>query len=82
MKPKKCPICGADIVCTLKRQEHYFYIENEKVERDTNEDLWFDGPFHFHCSNDKEHPIILDEKWCEEFEGEIAKNLMEVKLYV
>ena len=80
MKQKTCPVCGAAIVCTYQREDLYFYIERRQVKRDTNPDLWADDPFVFHCSNDKEHPVILDEKWCQEFEKEIAKLLVEVKL--
>ena len=82
MKNKLCPVCGSEIVCTYNREDLYFYIVSEKVVRDTNPDLWADDPFHFHCSNDKEHPIILDTKWCEEFESEIARVVTEVKLNV
>ena len=82
MTPKKCPICDGDIVCTYQREDLYFYIEGGEVKRDTNPDLWSGYPFVFHCSNDKEHPIVLDTDWCEEFEREISKLIVEVKLNV
>jgi len=82
MTPKYCPICGAEIVCTYKRDDLYFYVIGDKVARDTNPDLWADYPFVFHCSNDKEHPVVLDTQWCEEFEKEISKLIVEVKLNV
>ena len=82
MKQMTCPVCKANIVCTYQREDLYFYIEKRKVVRDENPDLWADHPFVFHCSNDKEHPVILDAKWCEEYEQEIAKLLVEVKLNV
>jgi len=82
MKHQVCKICGAQIVCTYQREDLYFYIEEGVVKRDKNPDLWADHPFLFHCSNDKEHPIILDADWCKEFENEIAKAVTEVKLNV
>ena len=81
MQMKVCTICGAPIVCTLRRADLYFYIEEGEVKRDTNPDLWEDTPFLFHCSNDMEHPLILDSKWCDEFEQEITKKIVEVKLH-
>jgi hypothetical protein len=82
MKQKLCPICKSPIVCTYQREDLFFYIEKRQVKRDENPDLWADHPFVFHCSNDKEHPVILDTDWCNEFENEIAKVVTEVKLNV
>lgn len=82
MQMKVCKICGGAIVCTYQREDLYFYIEDGKVKRDTNPDLWAGYPFVFHCSNDREHPIVLDSSWCDEFEKEISKMIVEVKLNV
>lgn len=82
MKHNVCKICGSQISCTYQRDDLYFYIEDGEVKRDTNPDLWAGYPFVFHCSNDKEHPVVLDTKWCEEFEQEISKLIVEVKLNV
>ena len=79
MKQVFCKTCGAPIVCTLKRSDLYFYIEDGKVIRDTNPDFWEDDPFLLHCSEDIEHPVSYTSEWREEFETEIAKVLTEAK---
>lgn len=80
MKHKVCKVCGSQLVCTYQREDLYFYIENGIVVRDNNPEIWAGYPFVFHCSNDREHPVILDTEWCEEFEREISKLMVEVKL--
>ena len=78
MKELHCPVCGGAIVCTYERTNLYFFInEQGNVERDENPDLWFEGHYHFHCSNDKEHDIRplsrskSFEDWCKEFKNNI-----------
>lgn len=76
MEQSKCKVCGGNIVCTVRRANLYFYInEKGKVERDENPDLWEYDPIHFHCENDKEHEISIDEKWKNKFIEKIYKNI-------
>lgn len=79
MKNKQCPVCGADIVCIVRKDDLYFYIEDEKVKQDTNPDIWAMTPFDYHCSDNYEHVILLDVEWCQEFEKEISKHNTGVK---
>lgn len=69
---KKCPFCNADIVFSYERPSFSFRIEDGEIVRD---DAWtgtgYDDPFFsFHCSNDKEHDIHLDElgNWMDSIE--------------
>lgn len=59
IEQKDCPVCGGAIVIVYVRPDLTYYIENGKIVRDTNNDLW-DGtePFlRFQCSNDALHDM-------------------------
>lgn len=68
IKSRDCPVCGGPIMFSYVRPDFEFYIENGKIVRDKNEDLWFekDPYLGFHCSNDRNHdleqPQLTDPK--------------------
>jgi len=65
-KSRDCPVCSGPIMFSYVRPDFDFDIEDGKIVRDTNKDLW-DGkdPYlHFYCTHDKTHdlahPTLLD----------------------
>jgi len=59
IESRDCPICcGAIMLCYI-RPDFEYYIQEGKIERDTNNDLWegSDPYLDFHCSNDRLHDI-------------------------
>lgn len=83
MKQFLCPKCQAPIVCTIKRQELYYYQdENDNIVRDTNQD--YDSNvtyFHFQCSNNSEDNLgSLEDtddffNWKQEYELTILNDI-------
>ena len=83
-----CPICGGPIMLEYIRPDLYFYIENGKIERDDNNDMWEGkNPYlRFRCSNDSEHDIesktIIDDPedtslfdWMQEVQNEFYDSI-------
>lgn len=66
IKSRDCPICGGPIMFSYVRPEFEFNIEDGKIVRDSNQDLWNgkDPYLDFHCSNDGTHdlegPLLVD----------------------
>ena len=89
IESKDCPICGGQIMFEYVRPDFFFYIEEGKIKRDTNHDLWegTDPYLRFRCTNDITHELELDPKsglpdmilkgWMEEVEEKFFRE----KLY-
>lgn len=64
IEQKDCPICGGPVSLEYVRPDFFYDIEDGKIVRDTNHDLW-DGtkPFlRFRCSNDMTHNLEIVEE--------------------
>ena len=63
IESRDCPICGGEIMFEYIRPDFTFYINEGKIERDRNNDLWEgkDPYLKFRCVNDKLHDIETQE---------------------
>ena len=67
IKSRDCPVCGGPIMFSYVRPDFDFDIEDGKIVRDTNKDLWHgkDPYLDFYCTNDRTHdlnqPSLVDE---------------------
>lgn len=76
IKPRDCPVCGGPIMFRYVRPNFDFDIEDGKIVRDKNKDLWDGTEPHldFHCTNDRTHelnqPSLVDESFNSQAEWE------------
>ena len=63
IESRDCPICGGEVMFIYVRPDFTFYINEGKIERDTNNDLWEgkDPYIRFRCVNDELHAIDIQE---------------------
>ncbi len=87
-EPRDCPVCGGPIMIEYIKPDMFFNIENGKLVRDTNHDLWdgTDPYLRFVCTNDSEHDMeaktIMDDpedrslmEWMEKIEEEFYEKI-------
>jgi hypothetical protein len=86
-EPRDCPVCGGPIMITYIRPDFDFYIEDGKIQRDTNGDLWYgkDPYLEFYCTNDKTHDLEQDlsivehrnaqQEWQEDVQKEFYEKI-------
>jgi len=57
IKSKDCPICGGPIMFEYIHPTNDFYIEDGKIERDGNLELFNRSYVRFRCINDLTHDL-------------------------
>jgi hypothetical protein len=58
-RSRNCPTCGEPIFFSYVTPVMDFYIEDEEIKRDSNNQIFSDGPeLEFYCSFDREHDIM------------------------
>jgi hypothetical protein len=78
IKSRDCPVCGGPIMFSYERPNLDFYIEDGKIVRDTNRDLWYgkDPYLAFYCTNDITHnlegPMLVDSSSSAQSDWETA----------
>lgn len=73
IESRNCPVCGGPVMITYIRPSFDFYIEDGKIERDTNKDLWHgkDPYLDFHCTNDRTHNLHIGPSIVESMNAQI-----------